>query len=78
MMNTSKVSDGMTRQVTASTTSPVSAGSTQVASATDSKGVIDRVRLRELVKEVDPQEQMDDDVEDVRINFQGFKKLTNL
>ena len=44
----------------------VSASSPQVASGGSTGGVIDRRRLQELVKEVDPLEQMDDDVEEVR------------
>jgi hypothetical protein len=41
----------------------------QGASGAPSGGVIDRRRLQELVKEVDPLEQMDEDVEEVKTCF---------
>ena len=66
MMNTSKVTESISRQSSASNTSQTTVNSVQAASPSDSRGVLDRTRLRELVKEVDPLEQMDDDVEDVR------------
>jgi len=59
------------RQVpsTPSNSSPASASSSLTSQTPtpvgQSSGVLDRQRLRELVKEVDPMEQMDDDVEDV-------------
>jgi len=65
MMNTSKVTESISRQSSASNTSQATVNSVQAASPSDSRGVLDRTRLRELVKEVDPLEQMDDDVEDV-------------
>uniref|UniRef100_A0A0B6ZV35 Transcription initiation factor TFIID subunit 12 n=1 Tax=Arion vulgaris TaxID=1028688 RepID=A0A0B6ZV35_9EUPU len=42
-----------------------SGGTAQTPLGSDSRGVLDKIRLRDLVKEVDPLEQMDDDVEDV-------------
>ncbi|GFR87388.1 transcription initiation factor TFIID subunit 12 [Elysia marginata] len=48
-----------------STSQATNSNSPAAAGASDNRGVLDRTRLRELVKEVDPLEQMDDDVEDV-------------
>ncbi|RUS85957.1 hypothetical protein EGW08_006286 [Elysia chlorotica] len=61
MNSASKASASSNSQAShaASNSSPAAAG------ASDNRGVLDRTRLRELVKEVDPLEQMDDDVEDV-------------
>ncbi|XP_005101363.1 transcription initiation factor TFIID subunit 12 [Aplysia californica] len=67
MINSNKVSENSStsRQTPSSASSQASASATLGSSATDSRGVLDRTRLRELVKEVDQLEQMDDDVEDV-------------
>ncbi|XP_059160617.1 transcription initiation factor TFIID subunit 12-like [Physella acuta] len=52
------------RQAAASQAAAANAAA-QGASGSETKGVLDKSRLRDLVKEVDPLEQMDDDVEDV-------------
>ena len=55
---------GGTSTQTGTRTASLSAPS-QGPAGTSSGGVIDRKRLQELVKEVDPLEQMDEDVEEV-------------
>lgn len=61
MNSTSKASSLSSSQASHATAS----SSPAAAGVSDNRGVLDRTRLRELVKEVDPLEQMDDDVEDV-------------
>ncbi|GFN75458.1 transcription initiation factor tfiid subunit 12 [Plakobranchus ocellatus] len=63
MNSASKLSTASNSQTSHSASS--SSSSPAAAGGSDNRGVLDRTRLRELVKEVDPLEQMDDDVEDV-------------
>lgn len=66
----SRQSDSSSRQILAtsqatSMSSTQSSASSSATASSDQRGVLDRSRLRDLVKEVDPLEQMDDDVEEV-------------
>ncbi|CAL1547661.1 unnamed protein product [Lymnaea stagnalis] len=65
VMNASKISDSISRQSSASAQAASTPNANQGASGSDTRGVLDKSRLRDLVKEVDPLEQMDDEVEDV-------------
>lgn len=62
MMNAGKSSESSVRQSSSNSQAATSSVNNQ---GSVSSGVLDKARLRDLVKEVDPLEQMDDDVEDV-------------
>ncbi|KAH9494669.1 Transcription initiation factor TFIID subunit 12 [Bulinus truncatus] len=62
VMSAGKTLDSSTRQPSVNPQTATSSNSSQGATGS---GVLDKARLRDLVKEVDPLEQMDDDVEDV-------------
>ncbi|BFZ09826.1 hypothetical protein BsWGS_12866 [Bradybaena similaris] len=66
VISTGKISDSLTsRQPSTPSQASATGSGGQTPGGSDSKGVLDKMRLRDLVKEVDPLEQMDDDVEDV-------------